>query len=165
MTHRRTLGRRSVAVRIVMPALLLLIALYLWQAGQLRAIANYALERAGLAQAEPQQRAIQAFFTTPALVYPDLAQQRRPSPLLEAVQEDLDAARKSVDLATFDFDIPAVADALLHAAQRGVVVRLIIDSENLQTPEVAEQAGRLQRAGIAVHFDRREPFMHDKRGF
>jgi phosphatidylserine/phosphatidylglycerophosphate/cardiolipin synthase-like enzyme len=28
--------------------------------------------------------------------------------------------------------------------------------------EVSEQTGRLQRAGIAVHFDRREPFMHHK---
>lgn len=144
-----------------MPALLLL-ALYMWQAGQLRLIAAQALERAGVAQAEPQQTAIQAFFTTPALVYPDLAQQRRPSPLLGAVLKDLDAAHKSVDLASFDFDIPSVTDALLHAAERGVIVRLIVDSENLQTPEVAEQAGRLQRAGIAVHFDRREPFMHDK---
>ena len=41
-------------------------------------------------------------------------------------------------------------------------MRLVLDSENLETPEVSEQTGRLQRAGIAVQFDRREPFMHDK---
>jgi len=70
--------------------------------------------------------------------------------------------RASVDLAVFDFDIPALTDALLRAAARGVVVRLVVDSENLDTPEVSEQTGRLQRAGIAVHFDRREPFMHHK---
>jgi phosphatidylserine/phosphatidylglycerophosphate/cardiolipin synthase-like enzyme len=147
---------------MVVPALLLLVALYLYQGGQLRQIAAQALERAGLAHAEPQHGVIQAFFTTPALVYPDLAAQRRPSPLLEAMLHDLDVAHKTVELATFDFDIPSVADALLRAAERGVIVRLIVDSENLQTPEVAEQTGGLQRAGVAVHFDRREPFMHDK---
>src|SRR5262249_30687566 len=67
-----------------------------------------------------------------------------------------------VDVATFDFDIDALTSALLRAKQRGVAVRLIVDSENLITPEVAEQTGRLQRAGIGVQFDRREPFMNDK---
>jgi phosphatidylserine/phosphatidylglycerophosphate/cardiolipin synthase-like enzyme len=157
--------RRSPALPIVLSALLLLVTIYLYGAGQLQQIAAHALERAGLAHAEPQPGMIQVFFTTPALVYPDLAQQRRPSPLLGAVLADLDAARISVDLATFDLDVPSITDALLRAAARGVVVRLVVDSENLQAPEVAEQTGRLQRAGVEVHFDRREPFMHDNRGF
>jgi len=155
-------ARPGSTLRMVLLALLLLVTIYLYQSGQLQQLAAHALGRAGLAQAESRLGAIQVFFTTPALVYPDAPQQRRSSPLLGAVLADIDAGRVSVDLATFDFDIPSLADALLRAAARGVVVRLVVDSENLEAPEVSEQTGRLQRAGIAVHFDRREPFMHDK---
>jgi len=155
-------SRRGATLRLVMLALLLLLAIYLYQSGRLTQLAAHAAAQVGLAQPEPQPGAIRAFFTTPALVYPDAPQQRPASPLLGAVLADLDAARTSVDLAAFDFDIPAITDALLRAAARGVVVRLVVDNENLYTPEVSEQTGRLQRAGIAVHFDRREPFMHKK---
>jgi phosphatidylserine/phosphatidylglycerophosphate/cardiolipin synthase-like enzyme len=155
-------ARRGATLRLVTLALLLLLAIYLYQSGRLQQLAAHAAAQVGLAQTEPQPGAIRSFFTTPALVYPDTPQQRPTSPLLVAVLSDLDTARSSVDLAVFDFDIPAMTDALLRAAARGVVVRLVVDSENLDTPEVSEQTGRLQRGGIAVHFDRREPFMHDK---
>jgi phosphatidylserine/phosphatidylglycerophosphate/cardiolipin synthase-like enzyme len=154
--------RRGATMRLVTLALLLLLAIYLYQSGRLQQLVAHAAAQVGLAQPESRPGAIRAFFTTPALVYPDTPQQRPTSPLLVAVLSDLDTARASVDLAVFDFDIPAMTDALLRAAARGVVVRLVVDSENLDTPEVSEQTGRLQRGGIAVHFDRREPFMHDK---
>jgi len=156
-------ARRGSTLRLVTLALLLLLAIYLYQSGRLQQLAAHAAAQIGLAQPEPRSGAIQAFFTTPALVYPDAPQQRPASPLLVAVLADLAAARTSIDLAVFDFDIPAMTDALLRAAGRGVAVRLVVDSENLDTPEVSEQTGRLQRAGIAVQFDRREPFMHDNR--
>jgi phosphatidylserine/phosphatidylglycerophosphate/cardiolipin synthase-like enzyme len=155
-------SRRGVTLRLIILALLPLLTIYLYQSGRIQQLAAHVGALVGLAQPEPQPVAIRAFFTTPALVYPDAPQQRPVSPLLGAVLADLDLARASVDLASFDFDIPAMTDALLHAAARGVVVRLVVDSENLDTPEVSEQTGRLQRAGIAVHFDRREPFMHNK---
>jgi phosphatidylserine/phosphatidylglycerophosphate/cardiolipin synthase-like enzyme len=154
-------ARPIATLPIVLLALLLLVGFYLLQSGRLASLATYTAERVGLA--EPSQpSAIQPFFTTPALVYPDTPRQRPSSPLLVAVLADLNAARTTIDLASFDFDIPAVTDALLSASRRGVAVRLVVDSENLETPEVSEQTGRLQRAGIVVQFDRREPFMHDK---
>jgi phosphatidylserine/phosphatidylglycerophosphate/cardiolipin synthase-like enzyme len=155
-------SRRGATLRLIILALLLPLTIFLYQSGRLQQLAAYAVAQVGLAQPEPRPGAIRAFFTTPALVYPDAPQQRPMSPLLAAVLADLDAARASVDLASFDFDVPAMTDALLRADSRGVVVRLVVDSENLDTPEVSEQTGRLQRAGIAVHFDRREPFMHNK---
>lgn len=122
----------------------------------------------GRALAEPNGHDIdasgvlQAFFTTPSLKYPDQDWQRPPSPLLEAVLKDIDAAHTQIEVASFDFDIKELTQALLRARRRGVAIRLVVDSENLLTPEVAQQAGQLQRAGIGVRFDRREPFMHDK---
>jgi phosphatidylserine/phosphatidylglycerophosphate/cardiolipin synthase-like enzyme len=149
--------------------LLLLIAVYLYQTGGLPRLANAAFGRLGLggpgAPAEPTtdtSGAIKVFFTTPGLEYPDRLDRRPAAPLLQAVVADIDAARSSVDLASFDFDVVEVTDALLRAKKRGVAVRLVVDSENLGTPEVSEQAGRLQRVGIPVQFDHREPFMHDK---
>jgi phosphatidylserine/phosphatidylglycerophosphate/cardiolipin synthase-like enzyme len=150
-------------MRMVILALLLPLTIFLYQSGRFQQLAAHTAAQIGLVQPKPQPGAIQVFFTTPALVYPDSPEQRPASPLLAAVLADLDAARDSVDLAAFDFDIPAMTNALLRADARGVVVRLVVDSENLETPEVSEQTGRLQRAGIEVHFDRREPFMHNKR--
>jgi len=143
---------------IVAVALLaVLFAVYLYQVGWLQhALAGEhgpAVDATGM---------VRVFFTTPTLVYPDQQWQRPASPLLQAVLADIDAARARVDVATFDFDIDALTTALMRAKQRGVMVRLIVDSENLLTPEVAEQTGRLQRLGIDVQFDRREPFMHNK---
>ncbi len=135
-------------VAIVLLAVLL--AFYLYQVGWIQ----QAL--AGMQTPIVDSKGIvQVFFTTPTLVYPDQQWQRPASPLLQAVLADIDAARVTVDVATFDFDIDPLTSALLRAKQRGAAVRLIVDSENLLTPEVAEQTGRLQHTGIDVRFDRR----------
>jgi phosphatidylserine/phosphatidylglycerophosphate/cardiolipin synthase-like enzyme len=105
---------------------------------------------------------IQAFFTTPTLVYPDRRDQRGGSPLLEAVIEDINAAQRSIDLAVFDIDLDDLTDALIAAKQRGLTVRLVVDSENLEAAEVAEMTGRMQQADIPITFDDREAFMHNK---
>jgi phosphatidylserine/phosphatidylglycerophosphate/cardiolipin synthase-like enzyme len=106
--------------------------------------------------------AVRAYFTTPSLIYPDDERRRPGVPLLNDVVADLHAARRSIDLAVFDLDLPELGDALLRAEGRGVRVRLVLDSHNLEAPEMAALAGRLQNAGVGVRFDRREPFMHDK---
>lgn len=152
-------ARRPLLVVALLVALLLG---YLYQAGMLRPLAFAAAERAGLATAAPANPRLQAFFTTPTLVYPDKTWQRPAVPLLQQLIADIDRARSRVDIAVFDFDLPELADALLRAQRRGVAVRLVADSENLLTPEVALALGRLERAGATVRVDRREPFMHDK---
>jgi phosphatidylserine/phosphatidylglycerophosphate/cardiolipin synthase-like enzyme len=150
-------GRGRRATLISAGLLIGLLALYLYQVGWIqRALAgppSPAVDAGGL---------IKVYFTTPTLIYPDKLWQRPAVPLLQAVLADLDAAREQIDVASFDFDVDELTSALLRARRRGVTVRLIVDSENLLTPEVSEQTGRLQQAGIAVVFDRREPFMHDK---
>jgi phosphatidylserine/phosphatidylglycerophosphate/cardiolipin synthase-like enzyme len=105
---------------------------------------------------------IQTYFTTPSLVYPDRRDQRGPSPLLNAVVADIEAAETSIDVAVFDLDLTDLAEALIAAKQRGVAVRAVIDSENLEAAEVAEVTGQMEEAGIPITFDAREAFMHNK---
>lgn len=167
--RQRTQRRTTVAPRTIVILIALLMLVYLYQIGQF----DQLLERFGLpravprpqpapAQVVPSGAAIQTFFTTPSLVYPDIPAQRGPSPLLQAVVADIAAARTSIALASFDFDLVPLTDALLQAHQRGVNVQVIVDSENLRDADVAEQTGRLQQAGVGVVFQRTGPFMHNK---
>jgi phosphatidylserine/phosphatidylglycerophosphate/cardiolipin synthase-like enzyme len=95
-------------------------------------------------------------------VYPDQPNQRKVSPLEQAVITDVTAAKRSIDVAVFDFDLNDLGDALIAAKQRGVVVRMVIDSENLASPGVSEITGRLKKAGVPITFDDRSAFMHNK---
>ncbi|HZD57931.1 MAG TPA: phospholipase D-like domain-containing protein [Anaerolineales bacterium] len=70
----------------------------------------------------------------------------------------IDKARLSVDMAIYDLDLGKIRNALVNAHHRGVTVRMVTDSDNLDEREI--QA--LKDAGIPVLGDRREGLMHDK---
>ncbi|MCL4529290.1 MAG: phospholipase D-like domain-containing protein [Chloroflexi bacterium] len=70
----------------------------------------------------------------------------------------IDSARLSVDLAIYSFNLKSVRDALLRAHRRGVQVRVVMESDNMD--RAVPQA--LKDAGIPVLGDRREGLMHDK---
>lgn len=76
----------------------------------------------------------------------------------EALAQAIDRARLSVDIAAYDFDLRSLRDALLAAHNRGVTVRMVTDSDNIDNPEVQE----LKDAGIPILGDRREALMHNK---
>lgn len=100
----------------------------------------------------------QVYFTRPRNAMPAPGQ----AGLDAAVAREMDRAARTIDLAFFDFDLPAVARALTRAKARGRVVRMVIDGQNLATPQVADLLGELQRAGIPITFDRRPALMHNK---
>jgi phosphatidylserine/phosphatidylglycerophosphate/cardiolipin synthase-like enzyme len=70
----------------------------------------------------------------------------------------IDQARLSVDIAAYEFNLRSLRAALLAAQRRGVAVRLVTDSDNLEETEVQD----LISAGIPVLGDRREGLMHNK---
>ena len=72
--------------------------------------------------------------------------------------EAIDAAGYSVDVAIYHLNLWSIRDALLRAAQRGVRVRVVVESDGIFDPEVQD----LVQAGIPVLGDRREPLMHHK---
>jgi len=67
-------------------------------------------------------------------------------------------AQRSLDVAVYDLDYQPYAEALLAAHQRGVRVRLVLDSDYLNEPPVKA----LRDAGLPVVDDRRDAFMHHK---
>ena len=75
-----------------------------------------------------------------------------------ALEEAIDQARLSVDVAIYDINLWNIRDALLEAHQRGVSVRVVTESDNLDRSELQE----LAEAGIPVLGDRRESRMHNK---
>jgi phosphatidylserine/phosphatidylglycerophosphate/cardiolipin synthase-like enzyme len=94
------------------------------------------------------------YFTNPSS---PLASQRTggvDGPLVAA----LDAARLSIDAAMYSFSLDSVRAALIRAHQRGVRVRVVMESDSMDRAD--PQA--IIEAGIPVLGDRREGLMHNK---
>ena len=70
----------------------------------------------------------------------------------------IDSARLTVDVAIYSLSLNSIRDALLRAHDRGVRVRMVMESDNLDRadPQI------LVDAGIPVLGDRREGLMHNK---
>ena len=70
----------------------------------------------------------------------------------------INSARLTVDVAIYSLSLNSVRDALIRAHKRGVQVRMVMESDNLDRtdPQI------LMDAGIPILGDRREGLMHDK---
>lgn len=75
-------------------------------------------------------------------------------PLVAAI----DSARVSVDVAAYSLSLNSVRDALLRAYKRGLQVRVVMESDNMDRAD--PQA--LKDAGVPMLGDRRQGLMHDK---
>ncbi|MFZ0531604.1 MAG: phospholipase D-like domain-containing protein [Anaerolineales bacterium] len=76
----------------------------------------------------------------------------------ESLVAAIDQARLSVDVAIYDLNLWSLRNALINAHRRGVAVRMVTDSDNMDEQEVQE----VNEAGIEVLGDRQESLMHDK---
>jgi phosphatidylserine/phosphatidylglycerophosphate/cardiolipin synthase-like enzyme len=79
--------------------------------------------------------------------------------------DKINAAQTSIHIASFEFDLDPVADALVAAKERGVDVRWVTDDEN--GLEADEEPGHgqfalLEEAGIEIKDDARSALMHNK---
>jgi phosphatidylserine/phosphatidylglycerophosphate/cardiolipin synthase-like enzyme len=72
--------------------------------------------------------------------------------------DSIDSARLTVDVAIYSLSLTSIRDALIRAHERGVQVRMVMESDNLDRS--APQA--LLDAGIPILGDRRQGLMHDK---
>ena len=79
--------------------------------------------------------------------------------------EKINAAQTSIHIASFEFDLTPVAEALIAAKQRGVDVRWVTDNESGLEADTEPDRGQfkmLQDAGIEVRADTRSALMHNK---
>lgn len=105
---------------------------------------------------------IETFFTTPELVYPDTPRDRIPPAPERALLADIETATRSIELASFEYNLTSVAEALARAQARGVVVRLALDRESLESPVMAKWAGLVEDAGIPISWQEGDGFLHSK---
>ena len=75
-------------------------------------------------------------------------------PLVDAIN----AAHLSIDVAAYSITLNSVRNALLNAHDRGVTVRIVMESTNMDTSDVQ----KLLEAGIPIVGDNRQGLMHDK---
>lgn len=104
----------------------------------------------------------EVYFTAPK--YPDRPEDRHGG-IDERFVAFLDSAQRSLEVAIYDFDLANAAEALARAAQRGVTVRMVIDSDTLANTRDAEIQAALRTvraAGIPIVPDEREAIMHHK---
>jgi hypothetical protein len=102
----------------------------------------------------PVEAWYQVYFTDPA--DPEAGSYRGgPDADLAAA---INQARLSVDAAFDTLDLWSLRDALIEAHRRGVTVRVVVESDNLDVDEIQD----LLAAGIPLLGDRREGMMHNK---
>ena len=79
--------------------------------------------------------------------------------------EKISAAKSTIHIASFEFGLTPVAEALIDAKQRGVDVRWVTDDEHGLEADAEPDRGqfaRLQQRGIEVRSDSRSALMHNK---
>lgn len=116
----------------------------------------------GQAPLPPQGEWWRVYFTEPLTVndpnnYSNSIEQR--------LIEFINVSQKSIHIASFEFDLTPVAEALIAAHNRGVDVRWVTDNEyglEADTEPGRGQFAMLQNAGIEVRADNRTALMHNK---
>lgn len=72
--------------------------------------------------------------------------------------EAIDSAKSSLDIAIYNFTLKSVSDAAIRAHQRGVTVRIVMESDNMDSNSVQ----RMVNAGIPIVGDFQPGSMHNK---
>lgn len=94
------------------------------------------------------------YFTDPVDPFSSQATGGVDVPLVAAIN----AARLSVDVAAYSLTLNSVRNALLNAHDRGVTVRMVMESTNMDSSDVE----KLLEAGIPIIGDKQDGLMHDK---
>jgi len=96
----------------------------------------------------------QLYFTNPSSSVSSQKTGGIDGPLVEAIN----SAKLSVDVAMYSLSLNSIRNALLNADKRGVQVRMVMESDNMDRsdPQI------LKDAGIPIIGDRSSGLMHDK---
>lgn len=150
------MSARVILIAVVVLAILALVAIVVWPFLSRR--------QPGPAGAPPVTTGgwYDLYFTTP--VYPDRPENRRGG-IDEKLVALINSSRRTLDIAAYDFDLHNVAQAMARAAQRGVTVRMVTDTDtvqNVRNREIQDALKIVRDAGIPIVDDQRRPIMHHK---
>ncbi len=86
------------------------------------------------------------------------------SPVEQLLLDLLRRSQQTLDVAIYDIDLESVTDALVQAAERGVRVRMVVESEQMRSQQATKKAAveKLLGAGIPLVADRPNGLMHNK---
>jgi len=104
----------------------------------------------------------QVYFTNPQEreSYDDL----RGTPAEKLIAQ-INQAQSSIHIASFEFNLPQVAEALIAAQKRGVTVLWVTDDEHgieADEDDGLELFAKMEEAGVGVRDDERSALMHNK---
>ncbi len=102
----------------------------------------------------PTQQATKLFFTN----YIGSGCNTVNLPVIKVLRQDISDARVSIRVAIYNLSLKEIGNALIDAAQRGVSVEMVMESQNMDS-SVAED---LVAAGIPIAGDGNDGLMHDK---
>lgn len=97
---------------------------------------------------------IQVFFTDPNAVHASDYEGGPDESLVAALNQ----ARLSVDVAAYSLDLWSIRDALIDAHKRGVMVRMVMESDDMDNQVVQ----LIMEAGIPIIGDGQQGLMHNK---
>lgn len=80
--------------------------------------------------------------------------------LPDQVAASMDTAQRTLDVVVYEFNWEPLAEAMIRAAERGVAVRLVTDTDTVTEDKAL--IDELKQAGIPVVDDQRNAIMHDK---
>lgn len=166
--HSGPVGKEGMRVRNILFALALIavlvaVGLYLSQLPLGAPAGSPAAGTSPTASDSPSAAWYELRFTKPLI--PDSDKSKHKGGPDEALVELMDRARKTLDVADYDFDLANVASAMVKAKQRGVAVRMVTDTDTLQNTKdqfVRAAFDQLRKAAIPIVDDRRGAIMHDK---
>jgi phosphatidylserine/phosphatidylglycerophosphate/cardiolipin synthase-like enzyme len=81
-------------------------------------------------------------------------------PITDAIVQRLEAARQSIDVMAFAFTSDPIADQLIAAKDRGLAVRVVMESRNAKG--TGSEMEKLKGAGVDIHSDGNCYIMHHK---
>lgn len=113
-------------------------------------VESWQLGEWGYAAKSPQW---EVYFTVPS---GDSGRETLIGGLASVLIERLEEAQRSIWIAAYDLNHPALADALLQAKERGIELRMVAEGTN------RAKFATLADAGIPVQYDERSALMHNK---
>ncbi|MBC8508787.1 MAG: phospholipase [Anaerolineales bacterium] len=184
MAKRKSSQKSSAAFRIIMILLVIAAgALYLFTGndplelfteleeipiGEEQVVEEPVVEEPVVEPAEPVEAAggggdwWQVYFTDPATINDS---ENLAGSIPEKLIALIDSAQQSIHIASFEFNLTPVAEALIRAHERGVDVRWVTDDEHGIEADEEDDHGQfemLEHAGIEVKDDQRGALMHNK---